>query len=157
MFKAILQTALAAFSPRTLNLASQAGLKVSRVSPFHARVRLVPSFFFFVCFQRRSTATSAPTSKQRRLNLPGEKLIADVVTRWKGSLDVLECYLEAVAAALLTAKVRQNARETDTFDTADSADAKDKTLHTFEKCHHCAVSPCYAAPQTHDAREHDTM
>lgn len=70
---------------------------------------------------------------------------------------MLECYLEAVAAALLTAKVRQNARETDTFDTADSADAKDKTLHTFEKCHHCAVGLSYAAPQTHDAREHDMM
>lgn len=59
--------------------------------------------------------------------------------------------MEAVAAALLTAKVRQNARETDTFDTADSADTKDKTLHTFEKCHHCAVGLSYAAPQTHES------
>lgn len=42
---AILQTALPALYPHTLNLSSQAGLKVSRVSLIYARVRHVALFF----------------------------------------------------------------------------------------------------------------
>lgn len=79
-----------------------------------------------------------------------------MVALWKSSLDVLERYLEAVAAALLTTVVRRNAREIDTLDSADTADAKDKIPYTFEKCHRCVVGLSYAA-QTYDTRQHGRM
>ncbi|KAJ4937708.1 hypothetical protein JOQ06_002340, partial [Pogonophryne albipinna] len=52
----------------------------------------------------------------------------DVVTRWNSSLDMLERYLEqqqAIAATLLSAEVRRNAREIDTLEPVDITDAKD--------------------------------
>ncbi|KAK1890948.1 Zinc finger BED domain containing protein 1 [Dissostichus eleginoides] len=52
----------------------------------------------------------------------------DVVTRWNSSLDMLERYLEqqqAIAATLLSAEVRRNAREIDTLEPADITDAED--------------------------------
>ncbi|KAI4827348.1 hypothetical protein KUCAC02_030750 [Chaenocephalus aceratus] len=52
----------------------------------------------------------------------------DVVTRWNSSLDMLECYLEqpqAIAAMLLSAEVRRNAREIATLVPADITDAED--------------------------------
>ncbi|XP_039593991.1 E3 SUMO-protein ligase ZBED1-like [Polypterus senegalus] len=107
----------------TLNLASQAGLKVNRVSHLLGRVRRVAAFF-----HRSSTATAVLTSKQQMLNLPVHKLIMDVVTRWNSSLDVIERYLEqqqAIAAALLSSEVRSNALEIDTLDAADIADAEE--------------------------------
>lgn len=107
----------------TLNLASQAGLKVNAVSRLLGRVRRVASFF-----HRSSTATAVLTTKQKLLNLPVHKLIIDVVTRWNSSLDMVERYLEqqqAVAAALLSDELRHKSREIDTLDTSDIANAED--------------------------------
>lgn len=107
----------------TLNLATQAGLSVPRVSRLLGRVRRVAAFF-----HRSSTATAVFASKQKMLELPSHKLIIDVATRWNSSLDMIERYLEqqpAVAAALLSADVRRNAREMDTLDGSDISDAED--------------------------------
>lgn len=107
----------------TLNLASQAGLKVNAVSRLLGRVRRVASFF-----HRSSTATAVLTTKQKLLNLPVHKLIIDVVTRWNSSLDMVEHYLEqqqAVAAALLSDELRHKSREIDTLDTSDIVNAED--------------------------------
>ncbi|XP_048859191.1 E3 SUMO-protein ligase ZBED1-like [Brienomyrus brachyistius] len=117
----------------TLNLASQAGLKVNAVSRLLGRVRRVASFF-----HRSSTATAVLTTKQKLLNLPAHKLIIDVVTRWNSSLDMVERYLEqqqAVAAALLSDELRQKSREIDTLDTSDIANAEDlvKLLSPIKK------------------------
>uniref|UniRef100_A0A9J8BL29 BED-type domain-containing protein n=1 Tax=Cyprinus carpio carpio TaxID=630221 RepID=A0A9J8BL29_CYPCA len=104
----------------TLNLASQAGLKVNAVSRLLGRVRRVASFF-----HRSSTATAVLTTKQKLLNLPVHKLIIDVVTRWNSSLDMVEHYLEqqqAVAAALLSDELRHKSREIDTSDIANAED-----------------------------------
>lgn len=60
----------------TLNLASQAGLKVNAVNRLLGRVRRVAIFF-----HRSSTATAVLTTKQKLLNLPVHKLIIDVATR----------------------------------------------------------------------------
>ncbi|KAI4823633.1 hypothetical protein KUCAC02_012211, partial [Chaenocephalus aceratus] len=68
------------------------------------------------------------------LNLPAHKLIMDVATRWNSSLDMLERYLEqqqAIAATLLSAEVRRNAREIDTLEPADIMDAED--MHMIEQ------------------------
>ncbi|KAF3847203.1 hypothetical protein F7725_020231, partial [Dissostichus mawsoni] len=107
----------------TLNLASKAGLNVNRASRLLGRVRRVAAFF-----HRSSTATAVLATKQGMLNLPAHKLIMDVVTRWNSSLDMLERYLEqqqAIAATLLSAEVRRNAREIDTLEPADITDAED--------------------------------
>ncbi|KAJ4943140.1 hypothetical protein JOQ06_005645 [Pogonophryne albipinna] len=119
----------AGFSPHikcfahTLNLASKAGLNVNRASRLLGRVRRVAAFF-----HRSSTATAVLATKQGMLNLPAHKLIMDVVTRWNSSLDMLEHYLEqqqAIAATLLSAEVRRNAREIDTLEPVDITDAED--------------------------------
>ncbi|XP_010778641.1 zinc finger BED domain-containing protein 1 [Notothenia coriiceps] len=107
----------------TLNLASKAGFNVNRASRLLGRVRRVAAFF-----HRSSTATAVLATKQGMLNLPAHKLIMDVVTRWNSSLDMLERYLEqqqAIAATLLSAEVRRNAREIDTLEPADITDAED--------------------------------
>lgn len=110
----------------TLNLATQAGLSVPRVTRLLGRVRRVVAFF-----HRSPTATSVLASKQKALlNKCGNehKPIMDVATRWNSSLDMIERHLEqqpAVAAALLSADVRRNAREIDTLDNSDIRDAED--------------------------------
>lgn len=117
----------------TLNLASQAGLKVNAVSRLLCRIKSVASFF-----HRSSTATALLTPKQKLLNLPVHKLMSDVVTRWNSSLDMVERYLEqqqAVAAALLSDELRQKSRDIDTLDTSDIATAEDlvKLLSPIKK------------------------
>ncbi|XP_065140690.1 E3 SUMO-protein ligase ZBED1-like [Paramisgurnus dabryanus] len=107
----------------TLNLASQAGLSVPRVSRLLGRVRRIAAFF-----HRSSTATAALAAKQILLELPPHKLIIDVAMRWNSSLDMIERYLEqqaAVTAALLSNDVRRNVRDIDTLDGSDIRDAED--------------------------------
>ncbi|XP_051805174.1 E3 SUMO-protein ligase ZBED1-like [Acanthochromis polyacanthus] len=108
----------------TLNLATQAGLAVPRVSRLLGRIRRIVAFF-----HRSPSATAVLTSKQKALDQGNQhKLIMDVTTRWNSSLDMVERYLEqqvAVAAALLSADIRRNAREIDTLDNSDIRDAED--------------------------------
>ncbi|XP_016422359.1 zinc finger BED domain-containing protein 4 isoform X1 [Sinocyclocheilus rhinocerous] len=107
----------------TLNLASQAGLNVSRVSCLLGRVRKVVAFF-----HRSATATAVLAEKQKMLEIASHKLIMDVVTRWNSSMDMLERYLEqqaAITAALLSTEVRKNARQLDTLDSNDITDAEE--------------------------------
>ncbi len=93
----------------TFNLASQAGLIVSRVSRLLGHVRKVMAFF-----HRSATATAVLTEKQKMLEIASHKLIMDVVTRWNSSMDMLESYLEqqaAITTALLsttTTSLKQN-------------------------------------------------
>ncbi|XP_022043243.2 E3 SUMO-protein ligase ZBED1-like [Acanthochromis polyacanthus] len=108
----------------TLNLATQAGLAVPRVSCLLGRIRRIVAFF-----HRSPSATAVLTSKQKALDQGNQhKLIMDVTTRWNSSLDMVERYLEqqvAVAAALLSADIRRNAREINTLDNSDIRDAED--------------------------------
>ncbi|MBN3302803.1 ZBED4 protein, partial [Amia calva] len=111
----------AGLEPHTINLATQAGLGVPRVTRSLGRVRRVAAFF-----HRSSTATAVLMSKQKLLQLPSHKLIMDVTTRWNSTLDMLDRYLEqqaAIAAALTSPEIRQNARNT--LDSCDITDAED--------------------------------
>ncbi|MBN3306654.1 ZBED4 protein, partial [Amia calva] len=104
-----------------INLATQAGLGVPRVTRLLGRVRRVAVFF-----HRSSTATAVLMSKQKLLQLPSHKLIMDVTARWNSTLDMLDHYLEqqaAIAAALTSPEIRQNARNT--LDSCDIIDAED--------------------------------
>lgn len=75
MLTAILLTALPALSPLTEPcLTGRFEGKPCQPNPCQSETCGI------VFFHRRSTATSVPMSKQRMLNLPAEKLIADVVT-----------------------------------------------------------------------------
>ncbi len=100
----------------TLNLASQAGLNVSRVSRLLGRVRKVMAFF-----HRSATATAVLTEKQKMLEIASHKLIMDVVTRWNSSIE----QQAAITAALLTTEVRKNARQLDTMDGNDITDGEE--------------------------------
>ncbi|XP_051999904.1 zinc finger BED domain-containing protein 4-like [Xyrauchen texanus] len=107
----------------TLNLASQAGLSVPRVSCLLGRVRRIAAFF-----HRSSTATVALAAKQILMELPAHKLIIDVTTRWNSNLDMIKRYLEqqvAVTATLLSNNVRRNVHDIDTLDGSDIRDAED--------------------------------
>ncbi|XP_051999954.1 uncharacterized protein LOC127655912 isoform X2 [Xyrauchen texanus] len=107
----------------TLNLASQAGLSVPRVSRLLGRVRRIAAFF-----HRSSTATAALAAKKILLELPAHKLVIDVTTCWNSSLGMIEHYLEqqaAVTATLLSNDVRRNVRDIDTLDGSDIHDAED--------------------------------
>ncbi len=67
-------------------------------------------------------------SKQKQLQLPSHKLIMDVTMRWNSTLDMLTRYLEqqaAIASALTSSEIRQNARNIDTLDSCDIRDAED--------------------------------
>ncbi len=79
----------------TINLATQAGLGVARVTRLLGRVRRITAFF-----HRSSTAAALFMSKQKLLQLPPHKLIMDVTKRWNSSLDMLVRYLEQQAAIL---------------------------------------------------------
>ncbi|KAE8279169.1 Zinc finger BED domain-containing protein 4 [Larimichthys crocea] len=107
----------------TINLATQAGLRVVRISRLLGRVRRVAAFF-----HRSTTAAAVLTSKQKQLQLPPHKLIMDVITRWNSSLDMLERYLEqqeAIAASLASPQIKHNARDIDTLDSSHIRVAED--------------------------------
>nr|XP_033467746.1 zinc finger BED domain-containing protein 1-like [Epinephelus lanceolatus] len=107
----------------TLNLASQAGLKIPAVSRLLARVRRIATFF-----HRSTTANHILKEKQKLLQLPAHKLTVDVVTRWNSALDMLERFLEqqpAIFATLLSQDVRRNEKDLCTLTEEDVTIAED--------------------------------
>lgn len=107
----------------TLNLASQAGLKVPAVAQLLGRVRRIASFF-----HRSTVASRKLKEKQKILNLPAHKLVTDGVTRWNSTLEMLECFLEqqpAISAALLSPEVRRSDSNLCTLTEADITDGED--------------------------------
>ncbi|XP_035988251.1 zinc finger BED domain-containing protein 1-like isoform X1 [Fundulus heteroclitus] len=107
----------------TLNLASQAGLKIPAVSRLLARVRRIAAFF-----HRSTTASYILKEKQKLLQLPAHKLTLDVVTRWNSALDMLERFLEqqpAISATLLSQDVRRNEKDLCTLTEEDVTTAED--------------------------------
>lgn len=92
-----------------------------RVSRLLGRVRKVMAVF-------HRSATAVLTEKQKMLEIASHKLITDVATRWNGSMDMLERYLEhqaAIMATLLSTEVRKYARQLDTLDSNDITDAEE--------------------------------
>ncbi len=107
----------------TINLATQAGLGVARVTRLLGRVRQVTAFF-----HGSSTAAALLMSKQKLLQLPPHKVIMDVTTRWNSSLDMLVRYLEqqaAISAALTSPEMSQIPLNIDTLDSSDILNAED--------------------------------
>ncbi|XP_051804464.1 E3 SUMO-protein ligase ZBED1-like isoform X2 [Acanthochromis polyacanthus] len=107
----------------TLNLASQAALKIPSVARLMGRVRQIAAFF-----HRSTTVSHMLKEKQKLLNLCQHKLVIDVVTRWNSSLDMLECFLEqqpAITATLLSPEVHRNERDLCTLTEADVTLAED--------------------------------
>uniref|UniRef100_A0A3P8RJ63 BED-type domain-containing protein n=1 Tax=Astatotilapia calliptera TaxID=8154 RepID=A0A3P8RJ63_ASTCA len=107
----------------TLNLASQAGLKVPAVAQLLGRVRRIASFF-----HRSTVASRKLKEKQKILNLPAHKLVNDGVTRWNSTLEMLERFLEqqpAISAALLSPEVRRNDSNLCSLTEADITDGED--------------------------------
>ncbi|KAI4799986.1 hypothetical protein KUCAC02_016524, partial [Chaenocephalus aceratus] len=89
----------------TLNLASQKALKVDRVSELLVKMRKVVTYF-----HKCPKATEALREMQIQLHLPHHKLVHDVSTRWKSSLDMLERFWEqqpAVLNTLMSNKIRR--------------------------------------------------
>lgn len=117
----------------TLNLASQAGLKVPAVSRLLARVRRVATFF-----HRSTTATKILKDKQKMLQLPAHKLTLDVVTRWNSALAMVERFLEqqpAISATLLSPDVRRNEKDLCSLTEEDVTTAEDlvRTLQPMKE------------------------
>lgn len=110
----------------TLNLASQAGLHVPRISRLLGHLRKIVAFF-----HRSATATAVLAAKQKMLDIASHKFIMDVVRRWNSSMEMLECYIKqqaAITAALLSTEVR-NTRQLDTLDSADTSHAEEIVNH----------------------------
>lgn len=107
----------------TLNLASQAGLKVPAVAQLLGRVRRIASFF-----HRSTVASRKLKEKQKILKLPAHKLVTDGVTRWNSTLEMLERFLEqqpAISAALLSPEVRRSDSNLCSLTEADITDGED--------------------------------
>ncbi|XP_035480235.2 E3 SUMO-protein ligase ZBED1-like isoform X2 [Scophthalmus maximus] len=107
----------------TLNLASQRALKLTPVARLLGRVRRITSFF-----RRSTTASHVLREKQKLLNLPQHKLLADVVTRWNSAPGMLQRFLEqqpAIHAALLSAEVRKTEKEICTLSESDITAAEE--------------------------------
>lgn len=134
------------------------GLKVNSMNRLLGRIRHVAAFFHW-----SPTVTAMLTSKQKLLNLPGHKLITDVVTRWNSSFDITERHLEqqqAVSAALLGDELRSKAHDVDTLGTTNIAHAEDivKFSHQLKKLPF--ISPLKQMIQesmTYDAQDSTTI
>ena len=84
----------------TVNLASLYAVKLTAVARLLGRVQWVTGFF-----HRSATGLRALAQKQKLLELPEDRLVTDVSTRWNSAYDMVECFLEqqpAVTAALLS-------------------------------------------------------
>ncbi len=79
-------------------------------------------------FHRSATAVHVWKQKQKLLELPTNKLITDVSTRWNSAYDMVARFLEqqpAITAALLSPKVRKREKEISTFTESDISNAEE--------------------------------
>ena len=81
----------------TLNLASGRALEIKEVHNILAKMRSVVSFM-----HRSTTASALLNQKQKMLQLPENKLIIDVRTRWNSSYLMVERFLKQQVAVLAT-------------------------------------------------------
>ncbi|XP_017294385.1 E3 SUMO-protein ligase ZBED1 isoform X2 [Kryptolebias marmoratus] len=105
----------------TVNLATRAGLGVTRVTALLGRMRRVISVF------QSPTAAAVLKFKQKLLQLPCQALSTDVRTRWNSTLDMLSRYLEqqaAIAGALSSPDLGLNT-QIDALDSNDMRDTED--------------------------------
>ncbi|XP_060589799.1 E3 SUMO-protein ligase ZBED1-like [Ruditapes philippinarum] len=79
----------------TLNLASSRALDIKEVHHILAKIRSVVSFM-----HRSTTAAALLKKKQKMLQLPENKLIIDVKTRWNSSYLMVERFLQQQLAIL---------------------------------------------------------
>ncbi|RXN18620.1 zinc finger BED domain-containing 1-like protein [Labeo rohita] len=104
-------------SAHTINLTSQAALKLSGIS-WSSRVRHIVTFL-----HRSANADKVFKEKQMLLNLPCRKLKTDVVTRWISARDVLDRFLEQ--QPLLSPEVRRREKDLCTLTEEDITVAED--------------------------------
>lgn len=81
----------------TLNLASGRALEVKEVHQILAKMRSIVSFM-----HRSTTAAALLNQKQKMLQIPENKLIIDVKTRWNSSYLMVERFLQQQVAILAT-------------------------------------------------------
>ena len=81
----------------TLNLASGRALDIKEVHNILAKMRSIVAFM-----HRSTTAAALLTKKQKMLQLPENKLLIDVRTRWNSSYLMVERFLQQQVAILAT-------------------------------------------------------
>ena len=122
---------------RTVNLATQKGLKVKQMSHVLDRVRKIVGYF-----HRSTTAKAVFDDKKKLLQLPDHRLIMDVSTRWNSSYDMLQRFLEllpAILAACMSSEVRKNFKDIVTINENDITAIEDSVallscLKEITKC-----------------------
>lgn len=120
---------LAGFQPHIrcfahcLNLAVQKAMQINSVSRLLGRMRRVVTFF-----HSSSTATKVLRDKQKALNLPAQRLVQDVKTRWNSSYDMVSSYLEqqpAIYATLMNKDIKKNLKDVVTLTDNDLSEAEE--------------------------------